>query len=159
MSQIASFTVLKLSDVPNLGFWSKPKPRLFRKPECMFDELLRPHVLRERIFGEADASYVALVFAWIDSLDKKFSKEADRVIGSVRKHLGGSHWLMESADQRLVELLNKPLTEIEWPKFLEKIHIENGNEFVWGSFDTARLFVRDRLSELKPNEAMLISIR
>lgn len=158
MSQIASFTVLKASHVPQLGFWSKPKPRLFRKPVNMFDELLRPHVLREQSFGDADGVYVALVFAWIDSLDAKLSEEADPVVHEVRKNLGGSHWLLTSADMRLVGMLGKPLAESEWPEFLRKIGVEDDSEFEWGAFETARLFVRDRLSELKPDEAMLVSI-
>ncbi|MBK8038327.1 MAG: hypothetical protein IPK22_14530 [Verrucomicrobiaceae bacterium] len=158
MSQIASFTVLKVSDVPHLGFWSKPKPRLFRKPESRFDELLRPHILRAQVFGEADGVYVALVFAWLESLDKRFSKEAAPVIGSVRKNLGGSHWLMEFADRRLVPMISKPLVESEWTTFLSKIDTSSGRQFAWNSFDEARLFVRDQLSELKPTEALLISI-
>jgi hypothetical protein len=158
MSQIASFTVLKASDVPHLGFWSKPKPRLFRKPENMFDALLRPHVLREQIFGEADGAYVALVFAWIDSLDKGFSERTDTVVDTLRKNLGGSHWLLKSAEVRLVALLGKPLADSEWPTFLRRIDVENGSSFEWSAFETARLFVRDRLSELKPNEAMLVAI-
>jgi hypothetical protein len=158
MSQIASFTVLKTSDVPHLGYWSKPKPRLFRKPRSMFEELLRPHVLRERIFDEADAVHVALVFAWIDSLDENFSKEADPVIDSVRTHVGGSHWLMKTADQRLLALIDSPLTETEWAALLRKIDGENPDAFDRGGFDAARIFVFDRLSELEPKEAMLVSI-
>jgi hypothetical protein len=83
MSQIASFTVLKASDVSHLGFWSKPKPRLFRKPECRFNELLRPHVLKEQVFREADGAYVALVFAWLESLDKRFSKGVCKGTGNM----------------------------------------------------------------------------
>lgn len=158
MSQIASFTVLKESEASNLGFWSKPKPRLFRKPVNMFEELLRPHVLREQSFGGGDGVYVALVFAWIDTLDAEFAAEADPVIHSVRKNLGGSHWLMKTADMRLVGMLDTPLAESEWPTFLRKIGVEDDSEFERGAFETARLFVRDRLSELKPNEAVLVSI-
>ena len=158
MSQIASFTVLKTSDVPHRGYWSKPKPRLFRKPRSMFEELLRPHVLRERIFDEADAVHVALVFAWIDSLDENFSKEADPVIDSVRTHVGGSHWLMKTADQRLLALIDSPLTETEWAALLRKIDGENPDAFDRGGFDAARICVFDRLSELEPKEAMLVSI-
>jgi hypothetical protein len=158
MSQIASFTVLKTSDVPHLGFWSKPKPRLFRKPRSMFEELLRPHVLRERIFDEADAVHVALVFAWIDSLDGNLSKEADPVIDSVRTHVGGSHWLMTSADQRLLALIDRPITETEWAALLRKIDVQASDAFDRGAFDAARICVVDRLSELQPNEAMLVSI-
>lgn len=158
MSQIASFTVLNVSDVPNLGFWSKPKPRLFRKPESRFDELLRPHVLREQVFEEADGVYIGLVFAWLESLDNRLAKEADPVIGSVRKNLGGSHWLMEFPDRRLVTLISKPLAQTEWLTFLHKINSECGSAFDWNSFDIARLFLLDQLSELKPTEALLISI-
>lgn len=158
MSQIASCTVLKVSDVPHLGFWSKPKPRLFRKSENRFDELLKPHVIREHLFEDSDGVYVALVFVWLESLDTRFSKEADPVIGTVRKNLGGSHWLMEFADRRLVALLSKPLVEIEWPTFLGKNGIASEIVYEWKSFDAARLFVHDRLSELKPDEALLISI-
>jgi hypothetical protein len=158
MSQITSFTVLKASDVPHLGFWSKPKPRLLRKPENMFDELLRPHVLREQIFGDADGAYVALVFAWIDSLDKRFSERTDPAVETLRKNLGGSHWLMKSTDAPLVASLGKPLAESEWPTFLRRIDVENESEFEWSAFETARLFVRDRMHELKANEAMLVSI-
>jgi hypothetical protein len=158
MSQIASFTFLNAADVPHLGFWSKPKPRLFRKPECKFDELIRPHILREQLFEESDGIYVALVFVWLETLDKKFSKEADPVIGTVRKNLGGSHWLLKFADQRLITLISKPLAESDWPTFLSRVDIGSGGEFEWNSFDVARLFLRDRLSELQPTEAMLISI-
>jgi hypothetical protein len=124
----------------------------------MFEELLRPHVLRERIFDEADAVHVALVFAWIDSLDENFSKEADPVIDSVRTHVGGSHWLMKTADQRLLALIDSPLTETEWAALLRKIDGENPDAFDRGGFDAARIFVFDRLSELEPKEAMLVSI-
>ena len=158
MSQIASFTVLRASDVPHLGFWSKPKPRLFRKPESKFEELLRPHVLRENTFGEADGVYVALVCAWIDSLAGSFSKQADPVIDSVRKNLAGSHWLLKFADQRLLALLDTPCSESDWRTFQRKIDIEDASEFDRGTFDGARVFVRERLSELKPDEAMLVSI-
>ena len=158
MSQIASFTVLKASDVPRLGFWSKPKPRLFRKPECRFEELLKPYVLREQVFEEADGSYVALTFAWLESLDKSFSKEADPVIGTVRKNLGGSHWLLKFADQRLLALCSKPFAESERTSFMGKFGVENEGEVDWDSVDAARLFLCDRLSELKPDEALLIAI-
>lgn len=158
MSQIASFTVVKASDVPHLGFWSKPKPRLFRKPRSMFEELLRPHVLRQQIFDQADAVHVALVFAWIDSLDGSFAKQADPVIDSVRKHLGGSHWLMTSADRRLLSLSDSPLSETGWAVLLRRIDGDDPDPFDRGAFDAARSFVFDRLSELQPGEAMLVSI-
>lgn len=158
MGQIATFIVFQASAVPHLGFFTKPKPRLFRRPECMFDELLRPHVLHEHIFEVADAVYVALVFAWIDFIDQTFSMEADPVVGSVRKNLGGSHWLLKFADQRLLPLFCKPILERDWPAFLLRIGIDYCSEYDLIIFDTARLFVRDRLSELKPGEAMLISI-
>jgi hypothetical protein len=124
----------------------------------MFDELLRPHVLHEHVFEAADAVYVALVFAWIDFIDQTFSMEADPVVGSVRKNLGGSHWLLKFADQRLLPLFCKPILERDWPAFLLRIGIDYCSEYDLIIFDTARLFVRDRLSELKPGEAMLISI-
>ena len=158
MGQIATFIVFQASAVPHLGFFTKPKPRLFRRPECMFDELLRPHALHEHIFEAADAVYVALVFAWIDFIDQTFSMEADPVVGSVRKNLGGSHWLLKFADQRLLPLFCKPILERDWPAFLLRIGIDYCSEYDLIIFDTARLFVRDRLSELKPGEAMLISI-
>lgn len=158
MGQIATFIVFQASAVPHLGFFTKPKPRLFRRPECMFDELLRPHVLHEHIFEAADAVYVALVFAWIDFIDQTFSMEADPVVGSVRKNLGGSHRLLKFADQRLLPLFCKPILERDWPAFLLRIGIDYCSEYDLIIFDTARLFVRDRLSELKPGEAMLISI-
>jgi len=157
MSQIASFTYLKAFDVPHLGFWSKPKPRLFRKPECKFDELLRPHVLREQLFEEADGVYVALVFVWLKTVDQRFSWEADPIIDSVRKNIGGSHWLMKFADQRLIQVFHNPLAEIEWRTFLTKMNIESESEFDWKSFNVTAVFVRDRLSDLKPSEALLTS--
>jgi len=158
MGQIASFLVLQASAVSHLGFFSKPKLRLFRRPECMFNELLRPHVLHEYIFDAGDAAYIALVFAWIDFIDQTFSREADPVVGSVRKNLGGSHWLLKFTDQRLLPLLCKPILERDWPAFLMRIGIDYCSEYDLITFDTARLFVHDRLSELKPSEAMLISI-
>ena len=124
----------------------------------MFDELLRPHVLHEHVFEAADAVYVALVFAWIDFIDQTLAMEADPVVGSVRKNLGGSHWLLKFADQRLLPLFCKPILERDWPAFLLRIGIDYCSEYDLIIFDTARLFVRDRLSELKPGEAMLISI-
>lgn len=158
MSQIASFVVLKASTVPDLAIFSKPKPRLFRRPDCMFSALLRPHVLQEFIFDAADGVYVALVFAWIDLRDKTFSRESDPVIDCVRKNLGGCHWLLKFADQRLLPLLCNPINEVEWPAFLVQIGCDNCSTYDLSIFSEARLFVHNRLSELGPTDAMLVSI-
>src|SRR5688572_11196167 len=98
MSQIASFAYLRESDVPFLGFWSKPKQRLFRKPESKFNELLRQHTLRERVFKTADGVYVALVFAWLELNEQSLVTGADPVIETVRRRVSGSHWLVKSSD-------------------------------------------------------------
>jgi hypothetical protein len=51
-----------------------------------------------------------------------------------------------------------PLSESDWRTFQRKIDIEDESEFDRGTFDGARVFVREQLSELKPDEAMLVSI-
>jgi hypothetical protein len=124
----------------------------------MFDELLRPYVLHEFIFDAGDAAYIALVFAWINFMVQTFSREADPVIDSVRKDLGGSHWLLKFGDQRLRLLLRIPIFESEWSTFAMRIASDKYSESDLCAFSMARLLVSDRLSELKPSEAMLISI-
>jgi hypothetical protein len=157
MSQIASFTYLKESDVPFLGFWSKPKSRLFHKAESKFTELLRQHALREAVLEAADGVYVALVFAWLEKNGGWLDGEADPVLHTVRKQVGGSHWLAKSGDVQRVLSIKEQLSQSEWSSFLQKI---NGNEANcdWHSFDTVIRFVRERLCEVKSGEALLISI-
>ena len=156
MSQIASFTYLNVSDVPLLGFWSKPKPRLFRKPENKFPEFLKQHALRESIF-ECDGIYVALVFAWIEVQDLNFAKDADPVINSVRKHVEGSHWLVTSANSSFLTVLDKPLKQSDWPIFLRNIGCD-AEHFDWTCFEEAKRYVRERISDLKFSEALLVSV-
>ena len=158
MSQLASFTVLKASDVPHLGFWSKPKPRLFRKPECKFSELLGQHTLRESTFDDSDGIYVAFVLAWMELQDEKFGRYANPVIGSLMKYIGGSHWILQFKDQRLSALIEKPLPECEWGTFLTKIEASKEIDFEWASFEAARRFVHARFLELKQDEALLVSV-
>lgn len=157
MSQIASFTYLKESDVPFLGFWSKPKPRFFRKPESKFVEWLQQHTLRESIFEAADGVYVALVFAWLELEGEWIDSEADPVLHTVRKHVGGSHWLVKPNDLRSTFLIKQPLSENDWPSFLGKIG-DDKDYYHWPCFDVARHFVTERLLELQTGEAMLVSV-
>ena len=157
MSQIASFVYLKEADVPFLGFWSKPKARLFRKPESKFNELLRQHTLRESIFKSADGVYVALVFAWLELEDREFAGRADPVLNTLRRRISGSHWLVKSSDPQPLFRTTAPLHESDWASFLGKIHVDERN-YGWSSFETARGFVVERLSELQTGEALLISV-
>lgn len=60
MSQLSSFVRLRLTDVPHRGFWSKPKPRLFRKPESRFDEFLRRHEVASRTYDRAGVEVALL---------------------------------------------------------------------------------------------------
>jgi len=78
MSQLASFTYMKAADAPFLGFWSRPKPRLFRKPEYKFTGFLHQHALRESVFDDTDGVHVGLVLAWIESQDERFSRSSSR---------------------------------------------------------------------------------
>ena len=158
MSQLASFTVLKKSDVPHLGFWSKPKPRWFRKPESKFSELLGQHTLRESIFDYSDGIYVAFVLTWIELQDQNFGRYVNPVIGSLMKHIGGSHWILQFNDQRLADLIKNPMPELEWESFLRKIEASKEVDFEWASFDAARCFFYEKLLELKQDEAMLVSV-
>ena len=157
MSQIASFTYLKESDVPFLGFWSKPKPRFFRKPENKFTELLRQHTLRESVLESVDGVYVALAFAWLELTDRRFKTEADPVLKTLRRQVGGSHWLMKFNDVRGVSLLKESLPQSDWPSFLHRIGVDEEN-YAWPSFEAARHFVFERLSDLKSGEALLVSV-
>jgi hypothetical protein len=65
---------------------------------------------------------------------------------------------MTSADQRLLALIDRSITETEWAALLRKIDVQASDAFDRGAFDAARICVVDRLSELQPNEAMLVSI-
>jgi hypothetical protein len=158
MSQLASITVLKASDVPHLGFWSKPKPRWFRKPESKFSEFLEKHRLRESIFDYSDGIYVAFVLAWIELQDEKFERYANPVIKSLMKYAGGSHWILQFKDQHLSALIEKPLPESEWETLLNKIGASKEIDFEWDSFEAARGFVYEKLLDLKEGEALLISV-
>jgi hypothetical protein len=158
MSQIASFTYLKASDVPFLGFWSKPKPRWFGRAENKFSEYLEPHTLREFIFSETDGVYVAFVFAWLELQDKNFARYANPVISSLLQNLGGAHWLVQFADRRLAAALDNPLPESQWPSLLREIEALPDVDFEWESFDISRSYVRDRILEVQDAEALLISV-
>ena len=158
MSILASFTFLKASDVPHLGFWSKPKPRLFRRPECKFPELLKQHTLREFLFDDSDGIYVAFVLAWMESQDERFGRYVNPVIGSLMKYIGGSHWVLQFKDRCLSDLIKEPLRECEWRAFLTKIEASREIDFEWASFETARRFVYARILELEPDEALLVSV-
>lgn len=157
MSQIASFTYLKQSDVPLLGFWSKPKRRLFRKPESKFDEMVRQHTVRESIFEAADGVYVAFVFAWLELKGWWVASEEDPVIHTVRRQVGGSHWLVEFRHRQNILSIREPLPQSEWPCFLQKIGA-NESEYDWHSFDKARRFVLEKLCELKTEECLIVSV-
>ncbi len=158
MSILASFTFLKASDVPHLGFWSKPKPRWFRAPENKFSELLRQHTLREVIFDGSDGIYVAFVFAWVELQDDRFGRYVNPVIGSLMKYIGGSHWILQFKDQRISGLIEESFPECEWRAFLNKIEASKGVDFEWASFEAARCFVHARILELGPDEAILVSV-
>ena len=158
MSQLASFTYLNASDVPYLGFWSKPKPRLFRKPVSEYENLLGKHTLRDYTFGDADGTYVWFVLEWIELHDKKFNRCVDPVIATLMKHIGGSHWIIKHDDARLAALLECPPNDNEWMAFVNKIKKIAGVDLEREFFEAARLQVHERLSEIKPSEALLISL-
>lgn len=157
MSQIATFTYLKESDIPFLGFWSKPKKRLFRRPECMFGVLLKEHQLRSSVFDDGDGSYVELVFMQLELLDAQFRNEHDPVLDTVRARVEGSHWLVTHSDRRLARWLNQQLNEGEWLDFLRQVDaIEFG--YLLSRFEKARWFVKSCIENLNPEEAALVSI-
>lgn len=157
MSQIASFTYLKESDVPFLGFWSKPKARLFRRPVSRFDEFLRQHTLRKSIFEAADGVYVAFAFAWFEMKGWWSASEEDPVIETVRRHLEGSHWLVEFRHQQKILPLRETFSQREWPSLLLKVGV-NEADFERDAFEVALHFVLERFAELKVGEALLVSI-
>jgi len=157
MSQIASFTYLRESDIPFLGFWAKPKLRLFRKPVSKFDEMLRKHAIREFVFGAADGVYVAFVFAWFELKGCWSASEEDPVIHTVRRWIEGSHWLVECRHRQKILSISGSLPQSEWPLFLQKIGAKE-SDYDWRFFDAAAHFVHDRVSELQVGEALLVSV-
>jgi hypothetical protein len=158
MSQIAVFTYLKDSDVPFLGFWSKPKARIFGKPVSKFEEHLQEHLLRQESFSGADGVYVAFVFAWVEQQDKGFSRETDPVIGTVRKNVQGSHWLLRSADARRSPRFAEGPTKDGWAEFLGSLGVGVQEGYRFDLFNLARAYAHARVSALQPAEALLVSV-
>ena len=140
-----------------LGFWSKPKPRLFRSPESKFQDYLCEKKLRDLVFGASDGVYVALVFAWLQHLDASFGKGADPVIETVRSNVGGSHWLLLHDDRRWLNVISASPSEDTMSFFLKTIR-DASSWFERSSFDLARKYVADRISEIAVNESLLVSV-
>ncbi len=158
MGQLASFTYIRTKDAPFLGFWSKPKPRWFRRPENKFDEYLRQHALRESVFQDADGYYIALIFGWIEFQDKKCARRYEHPLTeSLQKNLGGAHWLIAFEDRQL-SLFDDMLPESEWSAFLARIGEGPQADFEWESFDLSRRYVHDRFAELQNGETLLVSV-
>lgn len=158
LMSLASFIILKASDVPHLGFWAKPKPRWFRKPESRYSEFLNKHTLRDSTFTASDGIYVAFIMAWIELKDVKFRRYSNPVIGSLMKYIGGSHWIFQFHDKRLSALIQEPLPEKEWEGFLGNIDASKETDFEWESFEIARCFVLEVIKDLSQDEALLISV-
>ena len=158
MSEIASFTYIKAFDATFLGAWSKPKPRWFRFPENRFNEFMSAHLLRKLVFEETDGCYVSFVFEWLGTHKEVREAEVDPVIHFVRYNLGGDQWLLHHADKQFATLLDRTMERTEWEAFLKKM--KASPDFLSGkeSFDTARVFVRDRISEIGQSEALLVSV-
>jgi hypothetical protein len=157
MSQIGSFTYLAATHVPMLGFWSKPKPRLFRSPESKFQDYLCEKKLRDFTFGAADGVYVALVFAWLQHSDSSFGKGVDPVIETVRRNVGGSHWLLLHDDRRWLNVISASPSDESLSVFLKN----TGDASSWferSNFDLARKYVADRIAEIAVNESLLVSV-
>ncbi len=157
MSQIASFTYIRESDVPFLGFWSKPQRRLFGKAEDKFGEYLTLHKTGEVIFKDCDGVYVALVLAFLQLKEPSIEDGADPVIQTVRKQVSGSHWLLNANAAIRVAPISEPITQSSWVPFLQSLGC-NASEFSLDFFDRARGFVVGRILDIKPGEALLISV-
>ena len=157
MSQIASFTFLRASDVSFLGFWSKPKPRLFRKPIGQFSDFLRQHALREMMFDGADGVYVALVFAWLETIHRA-AHEEDPVIRTVRKNIGGSHWLIKHPSSYTAAKTTQHFQPEDLQTIATKFGIETEFQLEMTSVYLALSFVEERLAEVTTEEALLVSI-
>ena len=158
MSQIAVFTSLRAKDVPFLGFWSKPKLRFFRRPESKFDEFLERNALRQVTYTSSDGVYVALVFAWIDQRDVTFSRDANIIIETVRKHVSGSHWLVRAEPGRLLPVIGAGMTDGDWCSFLGTLGVDSSEGYRLDLFESARRFVHEQLSAMQAGEALLVSV-
>lgn len=158
MSQIASFTYLKQTDVPFLGFWSKPKPRLFRAPVNQFPQLLQQHALKEHVFDKADGVYVGLVLAWMELEDREFQDDKDPVIRTMQKNLGGSHWILKWEHRRLLPLLATDISSGAWSKVCSLAAPEQPEMFDESQFHLAQSEVHQRLSEIAEGEALLVAV-
>ncbi|HYF36409.1 MAG TPA: hypothetical protein VD994_14030 [Prosthecobacter sp.] len=158
MGLIASFDYVKTSDVPFLGFWSMPKRRLFRSPLVEFDKRLAEHALKSLVFSQTDGVYVALVFAWLETCTPVLKREADPVIETLRRRLKGSYWLLQHDDRAIVEALQKAMEPREWDAFLRQL--KEGADLGWSldSYSDARLYLRDRIMEVTPMTALLVSV-
>lgn len=156
MSQIASFTYLRSSDVPLIGFWSKPKARLFKLPSSQFFEFISKHANRRLIFDSGDGLYIALVFAWLTKNVPSFEDEVDLVLNTVRKHTGNSCWLFSYRDKFIAEYLGNALSDKEWIDFQHDIVPEMRNDLLKDRFQTASTFVKRSIEELQRDEALLV---
>lgn len=156
MGLIASFTVIKETDVPFLGVWSKLRRGFFR-PKYRFYELLKEHTLREAVFEAADGYYVALVFGWLDLNRDEFERDMAPFIDTVRRHMGGSYWLITSSNLAATSFLKEPMPESQWPEFLRMIS-ETEGELRLELFEEARQFAVQQISELRPGEALFVSV-
>lgn len=158
MGMIASFTVIKEKDVPFLGVWSKMRRGFFRR-RYVFCELLKEHTLREAVFESADGYYVALVFGWLDINDERFERDVEPFIRTVRRqrHMGGSYWLITSSNLAATSFLKQPMSESQWREFLRMIG-EREEELRLELFEEARHFAVQQISELRPGEALFVSV-
>jgi hypothetical protein len=157
MSQLASFTYLKIEHVSMLGFWSKPKPRLFRSSESKFEDYLNEKQLRHFIFKSADGVYVALVFAWLHSLDSSLMHDPDPVIETVRRNVGGSHWLLMHSSQKSLKLLSIETSTESFTAWRKNM----GEKLSWNehdAFESARKYLIDKIADIALNEALLVSV-
>lgn len=157
MSQLASFTFIKESDLPFLGFWSKPKSRLLRRPEQRFDQYLAARSLREYIC-DTDGFYVALCFVWIEHENPAFTRNQDPVAGTLIKNLGGAHWLLRADDRKFLVSIATPIASTEWEAIIPVIAKDHYDGLNPDIFEKARAFTAARCAELHNDEALLVSI-
>ena len=157
MSEIASFTYLRAADVPFLGLWSKPQPRFFRKPICKFSEFLQEHALRELIFDGTDGVYISLVFAWLETSHRAADKE-DPVIRTVRKNIGGCHWLIKHTSPYVAAMAAHHFQPEALISFSTEQGPETGFNPETSSLNLALSYVEQRLSEITAAQALLVSV-
>jgi len=157
MSQLASFMFLRDSDVPFLGFWSKPKPRWFRSPENLFDQYLKPRVLREYVCDE-DGLYVALCFGWIAREDRAFERNQDPVAQTLNRNLGGAQWIVRPDDRRFFGNVRNGVSPSLWQELVHTLAPDLDAELNPEAFERASRYVVAKVDELNDREALLVSV-